>query len=168
MNENTKDGSTITGGALSTPANTAPPASAPALSVENGGAPGLLSRAEILSKRKLVFEDVPVEGWGIVRVKALTSGERDSLEASCMIADPHNPKKKIFQPIDFRAKLVARSAIDANGNRLFTDADVPALTALNAAEMSTLSEKAMKLSKITDDDVEELVKNSASDPADGS
>jgi hypothetical protein len=123
-----------------------------------------LSRRAILDAKDIETEDVFVREWGgHVRVKALTIGERDKLESESMIPDPNAPKNKPrekFSTLNFRARLVVLAAIDSDtGARLFADEDVPRLSQKAAGPVNTLAERAMKLSKISDEDVEEIAKN---------
>jgi hypothetical protein len=60
-----------------------------------------------------------------------------------------------------RAKLVVRSVVDEDGNRVFRDQDAPALGEKSAAVLDKLYDVASRLSKVTQEDVEELAKNSA-------
>lgn len=123
-----------------------------------------LSRDAILSAKDITYEDVVVPEWnnGSVRVKALTAGQRDALEQSCMVTEG---KRQVFKAFDFRAKLVVRTACDENLRLLFAEEDIPALTAKAAGPVNRLADVAMRLSKITEADVDEIVKSSGSGPS---
>jgi hypothetical protein len=132
-----------------------------------------LSRKAILDADDIETEDVYIEEWkGHVRVKALTIGEREKLETESMVPDPSAPRNKPrekFSTLNFRARLVVLAAIDSNtGAPLFDDTDVPRLSKKAAGPVNKLAERAMKLSKISDEDVEEIAKNYDSGPKDGS
>lgn len=125
-----------------------------------------LNRQAILSSDDIKYEDVPVPEWdGVVRIRGLTSGERDALEASCMVQEG---KKQKFSSLNFRAKLVVKSAVNEDGSPIFTEHDAIELARKSAGAVNKLAEVAMKLSRITDEDVEELAKNSESGRADAS
>jgi hypothetical protein len=61
---------------------------------------------------------------------------------------------------NLRAKLVARAIVDETGKRIFADADIPALAGKSAAALNRVYEVAQRLSGITQEDVDELTKNS--------
>ncbi|MER7076635.1 hypothetical protein SAMN02982929_05303 [Saccharopolyspora kobensis] len=114
-----------------------------------------LSREAILAADDSNVEDVPVPQWGgTVRVRSLTGRERDRLEAS-MIGK--NGKADATRGLaNFRARLVAASVIDENGAPMFTEADVDALAGKSAAALDVIASAAMRLSGLSDSDVEEL------------
>lgn len=110
-----------------------------------------LTREQFLAPAapRLDSVDVPELG-GVVHLRALTAGERDAFEAE------HVRRKER----DFRARLVAATACDADGVRLFTPADVPALSDLPATTLDPIVKAAVKLNGLSDEDVKELEKNS--------
>lgn len=117
----------------------------------------LLTRDAILKATDLPHEDVDVPEWGgTVRVRTLTGAERDQFEAS--IVELRGKKRKI-NTANIRAKLVALSVVDEQGNRLFSDADVALLGKKSAAALDRVFAVAQRLSGVTEDDVEELEKN---------
>ena len=117
-----------------------------------------LSKETILAVDDIQFEDVPVPEWGgVVRVKSLMGNERDGLEASMIVG---RGKTAHVNLENLRAKLVARSCVDENGKRIFGDADIPALAKKSAAALNRVYEVAQRLSGITEEDVDELTKNS--------
>ncbi len=123
-----------------------------------------LSRDAILAANDVQFEDVPVPEWGgTVRVKAMTGRERDALEASMIVGKGKNANVNLN---NLRAKLVARSIVDENGARVFSDEDIAALGAKSAAALTRVYEVAQHLSGITQEDVDELTKNSETAPSD--
>jgi len=61
---------------------------------------------------------------------------------------------------DLRAKLIVRSIVDGDGNRVFTDMDVRALGRKSASALQRIFEVCQRLSRLTDEDVDELVGNS--------
>lgn len=125
-----------------------------------------LSRDAILAVNDVQYEDVPVSEWGgTVRVKSLTGKERDALEASMIVGKGKNANVNLN---NLRAKLVARSIVDENGARIFSDDDITALGAKSAAALTRVYEVAQRLSGITQEDVDELTKNSETAPSDDS
>ncbi len=125
-----------------------------------------LSKEAILAVDDVHFEDVSVPEWGgMVRVKSLTGSERDGLEASMIEGKGKNANVNLA---NLRAKLVARSIVDGEGNRIFEDADIAALGRKSASALNRVYEVAQRLSGITQEDVDELTKNSEAAQSEGS
>jgi len=117
----------------------------------------LLTRDQILAAQDLSRELVEVPEWGgSVWVRALTGGERDDFEASCLTT---KGKSSELNYRNMRAKLVVRTAVTEAGERVFTDADVEALTQKSASALDRLFSVASRLSALSRTDVEELTKN---------
>ena len=117
----------------------------------------LLNKEQILQIEDLPFEDVEIPEWdGMVRVRTMTGTERDAFEES--IVDFKNKDRKTnFQ--NLRAKLVAKTVIDENGNLLFTDEDVIKLGKKSAKALDRIFEVAQRLNGLGQKDIEELTKN---------
>lgn len=130
----------------------------------------LLTRDDILKADDLVQEGVDVPEWGgSVLVRALSGTERDAFEQD--IVTMRREGKKTVTDMDMhnvRAKLCVRSIVDLNGARLFGDEDIEALGRKSAAALQRVFDVAQRLSGLTDQDVEELVKNSGAGPSAGS
>ena len=125
-----------------------------------------LTRDAILQADDLLFEDVEIPEWGgMVRVRGLTGAERDAFEAEIV---EQRGKKTRLNMQNFRAKLVARSVVNGDGQRLFSDKDAHALGKKSAAALNRVFEVAQRLSGLSDKDVEELVENFAEGQSDGS
>jgi len=126
----------------------------------------LLTRDEILNANDLAREQVEVPEWGgAVLVRALTGRERDAYESS--IVHPNGRAMK-YTLTNMRARLVSLSVIDEAGTRLFSDSDVELLGRKSAAALERVFEAAQRLSGLSAQDVDELVKNSESGPSDDS
>ena len=67
--------------------------------------------------------------------------------------------------LDFRAKLVAASVIDDNGQLAFTEKDVRQLSQKSAGALDKVAAVASKLSSMSQDDVEELTGGFDDDPS---
>jgi hypothetical protein len=118
----------------------------------------LLTKNEILQAQDIQREEVPVPEWGgVVLVRGLTGKQRDGLEASMIEGKGKNANVNLM---NLRAKLVARSVVDEDNKRVFEDADIPALTEKSAVALNRVYEVAQRLSGITQEDVDELTKNS--------
>jgi hypothetical protein len=118
----------------------------------------ILSREAILGAQDLQTQEVNVPEWGgSVIVRGMTGAERDAFEASIM--DLNNKDSKInFQ--DMRAKLLSKCLADEKGNRLFSDADIEALSGKAASALNRLFEVAQHLCGLSKTDMDELLKNS--------
>jgi hypothetical protein len=127
---------------------------------------GFLTKEQIQKADDLKTAAVPVPEWGgEVLVRGLTGAERDAFEAE--IAERRG-KKVQFNLRNFRAKLVVRTVVDEKGKRLFTDQDVKWLGDKSAQALSRVFDKAAELSGLSEDDIEELTKNSPDDQSGGS
>lgn len=121
-----------------------------------------LDKAGILAKAKVRVERVEIPEWGdAVHMRELTAGERDLYEGQSIEA------KGMAKWKDVRAKLLSLSLCDPEGVRLFGDGDISQLSALPAGIADRLWERALKLNRMTKDDVEALEKNSVSDQPGG-
>jgi hypothetical protein len=120
----------------------------------------LLTREQILQANDLESRDVAVPEWGgTLRVRVLTGTERDAVEASTLQG---KGKSQSVNLSNFRAKLCARAIVDEQGKRLFSDEDIAALGKKSAGALSRVYNVAAELSGISEADVDELIKNSAS------
>jgi len=117
----------------------------------------LLSRDAILAADDREYEVVPCPEWGgEVRLRSLTGAERDAYEQSLVQT---RGKSREMNLRNARAKLVALCAVDENGNRLFTDADVNALGKKNAKPLDRLFDAARRLAGLSEDDVDRLTED---------
>ena len=125
-----------------------------------------LCRDDILKASSLKTEDVEVPEWGgVVRVRELRGRERDEWEASLAV---QRGQKMVPDVANMRAKLVARSVVDDDGEPVFSQQDVNALGELSAAALDRVFEVASRLSGLNPADLEEMGKASGTGPADGS
>jgi hypothetical protein len=123
----------------------------------------LLSKNEIFAADDRKTEDVSVPEWGgTVRLRGLNGTERDAYEASM---EKQVGGKSVRDVRNFRARLVALSAINEDGTALFEQNEVAALAKRSSAALSRLFDVACKLSGITDGDVEALEGNSEPAPS---
>jgi hypothetical protein len=123
----------------------------------------LLSKNEIFAADDRKTEDVEVPEWGgTVRLRGLTGSERDRYEASTQKLVNGKPVQDLR---NFRARLVALSAINEDGTLMFEQNEVAALANRSSAALSRLFDVACSLSGITDDDVEALEGNSEPAPS---
>jgi len=116
-----------------------------------------LTRDAILKAQDLPTEEVEVPEWGgVVRVRGLTGAERDAFEQSIVEQRGKNTRMNLR---NIRAKLVALTVVDEEGNRVFSDEDAEALGKKSAAALDRVFAVAQRLSGLRPEDVEELAGN---------
>lgn len=109
-----------------------------------------LSRKAILATNDLKSEVVHVPEWGgDVEIREMTAGERAAF-ADLFAGDS--------VPTDSQARMVQMCAIDDEGERLFEESDIEALSAKSGSALQTLSQKVMELSGM-DVSLEDAEKN---------
>ena len=114
----------------------------------------LLSKEAILQADDRRYEIVNVPEWkGEVRLRSLSGAERDQYEAG-LTRQVGNTQK--IDARNARAKLVALSACDENGQPVFDPKDVIGLGNKSSAALQRLFDAAMRLSGFTEDDMKEL------------
>jgi hypothetical protein len=103
----------------------------------------VLSKTQILALDDLPKKAVTVPEWGgSVFVRALTGGERDKLE------------RMISKDDVSRASIVALCVVDDEGNRLFTENDIPALADKNGSALERIVSAALSFNMLTDESME--------------
>ena len=113
-----------------------------------------LSKQQILDADDLNRELVEVTEWGgSVLLRELRGRERDAFEEDSL------DKQRNLSMRNMRARLGAASAIDENGERLFTNNEAAELGEKSATALNKCFEVACRLSGITDADIEELEGN---------
>lgn len=132
----------------------------------------LLSRDAILSASDIKSQDVKVPEWGgIVRVKGLTAAQRDKVEATMLSMKTSAKAQDVnvgFNMSGVRALIASMGIVDENDNRLFTEKDVKALGEKSGAALDRVYTAITDLSEFSDEDIEELSKNSEADQSEGS
>ena len=126
----------------------------------------LLSKDNILKAEDLDFEEIEIKEWGgSVRVGSMTGTDRDAYEAS--IYDVKGKNAQLIRE-NFRAKLIARTLIDENGNRLFTEKEVNLIGKKDSKTLDKIFKVAQKLNGLSPTDEDEFVKNLEGEDEDGS
>jgi len=114
----------------------------------------LLTKEQILQASDLKSELVQVPEWGgEVKVAVMSGTARDRLEASIVGKNGGQNLQNV------RAKYVAASLVDDNGDLIFSETDISALGKKSAAALDRVFEVAQRLNHISDADVEALAKN---------
>lgn len=120
-------------------------------------------KEQILKVEDLPREEVHVDEWDLdVWVRSMTAAERDDYEQSLLESSGTGRNLKLIPNLqNAKAKLVARTLVEENGDRVFTDSEAGQLGGKAASAINKLYEIARRLSGISDTDVEEMVKNSS-------
>lgn len=93
---------------------------------------------------------VHVPEWGFdLYVRVLTVGERDAYENMWLARGQGGVK-------DFRSQYLCRVLADESGKRIYTDADVAEVAALDGSVLATVFDIAAAHNKLTEKDIQEL------------
>ena len=133
----------------------------------------LLDRKALLQQDTLRIEKVELPGKGSVHVREMSGKEKDIWEQSLMkqvkTGDPKNPVQYETSLKDFRAKLAVVTVCDEKGTVLFKPTDVELLNGrMSASNLDRIVTVAQKLNRITDEDKDDILKNSEADQEEGS
>lgn len=123
---------------------------------------GFLTRDALLAAPDIEYDSMEVPEWGgSVRLKMLTSRERDAYEASCL-RKRHDGTKE-FDARNVRAKLVALCLVDEAGNRLLQEEDIAALGRKSAKALSRVFDRCSAMNGLGAEDVKSLEGTSGQD-----
>lgn len=111
-----------------------------------------------LPKESVVIHEL---GGEVVWVWGLTGAQRDAFESTMTV---QRGKKTERNLANIRARMLVLTLHDADGARLFTDAETEAVGNLPATVLDPLFDVARRLSGMTPEDVDELGKGSESAP----
>lgn len=115
---------------------------------------GLKDNIIAAGKKSVKANLTPVKAFGEdAFIKEMSGKERDAFEAFTYMNGKPNYDR-------FRARLLARTLCDSEGNLIFAENDVDALADLPSGELVRLFAIASKVNGLTKDDVDELAKNS--------
>lgn len=131
-----------------------------------------LNREALLQRDELKIEKVQLTR-GFVYVREMTGREKDIWEQSMLkqkpSGDKNNPIRYETTLENFRAKLAVVTVCDENGELLLKPSDVENLNKMmSASNIERIIEVAQKLNAITEKDKDEILKNSETDPDEGS
>lgn len=119
-----------------------------------------LTGKDFRKKRAPKTEDVQVPEWdGFITVQEMTAAQRDEFDEFVLKMREQNKVQGL------RAVVVSICAIDEDGERIFSDLDVPDLQKQSSKVIGRIADAALKLSGMSNEDVEEQVKNSETVPA---
>lgn len=113
----------------------------------------ILNRDAILGANDLTKELVKVPEWGgEVYISMMTGASRDAWEQSLMAT-------KGVSLENIRARLVSFTAVGEDGKRLFNNEDAELLGEKSATALERCVKVAQKVNRLTEADLEDLVKN---------
>ncbi len=125
-----------------------------------------LTKEQILQADDLPRTELQIPEWGgDVFIKTMTSAERDAYEAS--IRDGRQEDGEV-NLVNFRALFCVLVIVDEEGTRLFSDEEAPQLGKKGGPAVDRIFDFARKWNKLSDEDIEELEKNSETVQTDAS
>lgn len=114
-----------------------------------------MDREAILNFNDIKVQEISIPEWNNAKLflRVLSGYERDRLEAEIQNGGKMNL-------VNFRAKMAFLSLCDKDGKRIFTDEkDIAELSKKSSVALSRIFDVATTLNKMSNDDVEGLVKN---------
>lgn len=113
----------------------------------------ILTKDEILKQEDAKTMTIEVPEWGgEVIISTMSGFARDRFETSVM------GKNGGANLVNIRAKLVAASLIDEEGNMLFTEADVVKLGKKSCTALDRIFDAAQKLNHLGEKELDDLAK----------
>lgn len=120
-----------------------------------------LTAQDILQAEDLPRKRVEVPEWGgYVNVRTMTGAERDTFEADVFAGNGTDAKSN---GKNIRARFLAAVLVDDDGKNIFSIEQAKELGGKSAKILDQLYDASMRLNHLTQADVEDLAKNSASD-----
>lgn len=125
---------------------------------------GMLDKKALLTKEELTIQKVTLGKGDFVYVRQMTGRERDRFEQS-LIKENKSVEGGIEKALDdFRAKLAVVTVCDEAGALILSVSDAGTLSQMmSAARLEKIVNVAQELNKISEEDKENLVKNSSGD-----
>jgi hypothetical protein len=126
-----------------------------------------LNKDQILEASDLTFEEVQVPEWnGAVKVRTMTGTDRDLWEQSMVEVAADGSRKPDMT--NMRAKLVALTVVDDDGNLVFSMADVPMIARKAASALERVFDVAQRINGLGTKAEDDAVKNSNAGPSESS
>lgn len=126
-----------------------------------------LSKQQILAAEDIQVQEVTVPEWGgKVLVRGMSGKERGQFTEA--IVDQRG-KRQTLRLAEIQIRLCAQCIVEhATGARMFSDDEIAALAGKSAGALQRVAEVAQRLSGLSDDDLDELTKNSSATQSDAS
>lgn len=116
-----------------------------------------LSKEQILGADDLPTRTVHIPEWdGDVQLKSLNGYEREKLEA---LVNEFKSKGKCSGGQAVRGVAAALSIVDDSGNRVFDDAEIPALAKKSGSALDRILDAVLSHNGMSKQDAEDLGKN---------
>jgi hypothetical protein len=118
---------------------------------------GFVTREQLLAPMKRIYKEIEIEGLGKVRIRNISEAERARMEA------PNYTKKgtlNLEKLGDARCRLIVAAVVDVDGNPILTNSDVQHLRANDSRIINELSEAIGEHCGISQQDMEDIEKNS--------
>ena len=124
------------------------------------------ARDALLARNKRRYKDSTVDLDGQrIRWQSLSELEKSNFEAAAQHTDKARARSA---RVNLRLRVIVACAVDAAGQRLFCDADLPAMQQLDGDIVQALADEAMAHVGWTEADAEQMedvIKNSTATPA---
>jgi hypothetical protein len=126
----------------------------------NGTVTPINKRDLILNYQDMETQDIVCPEWGgvTVKIRTLSAAERDMLEAPAVESAAAGSTPQFH---NFRARVVVIAALNDDGSKMFTEADIDTLGTKHAGAVSRIADAVIRLSRFSDEDIAELGKGIA-------
>lgn len=126
---------------------------------------GFLTREAVQQAEDILTEEVQVPEWGgKLLVKTMSGTERDAFENEMTEIKGTGRNATIKQDLtNFRTRIVIATACGPDLVPLFTKEDVTWLAKKSGAGLTRVAEVAIRLNRLSREDIEELAGNSSGD-----
>jgi hypothetical protein len=118
---------------------------------------GFATRDSILRPLVRRFKVVEVADWGKFRIRSLTELERSRFEASCR---DKRGNLSVNKMVDLKCRMIVMCVVDADGNQLLANGDIDQLRQQDSKATNALVEAIQSHCGFSDEDLEDLEKNS--------
>lgn len=122
----------------------------------------LATREAILAANKRRYREIEVPIVGAVRIQSLTERERNVCES--WFFDKQG-RRDADRSIESKARWIVECVVDEHGARMFTEADIPTLLALDAAATNHIFDEILQHVGYSETDRKALLGNSPGGPA---
>jgi len=123
-----------------------------------------LGRSELLAPVKRMYQNIETR-VGTVRLQSVSERERSQFEQDTLDKNGRVTKRGMMS---VKPRLIIMCAVDQNGDKIFTSADIEGLLELDSITSNLIADACQKLCGITETDLEDLEKNSETHPEDDS
>jgi len=126
----------------------------------------MLTREALLSKEKLEIVKIEFDNGDYVFVKQMTGRERDQFERSVLKETKDKKGRKSYETVldDFRSKLAVLTLCNEKGETLLQPNDYATLANnMSAKTLEKIINEAQRINGISEEDKEEIIKNSVAD-----